>query len=162
TTPLRQKAAVHPDQNLTPPEQLLPVCGWPHQQGPGPPPPNTDSNPFFAHSCCNLICVLFIVYCVCLLFAPLYHKEFLVGKNLLGSKNLSDSDSDSDVPVCVCTVSVCVHMCLCVCTVSVCVYMCLCVCTCACVCVQCLCVCTVSVCLCVSVCVCPVGAALTL
>ena len=39
-----------------------------------------------------LICVLFIVYCVCLLFAPLYHKEFLVGENLLGSKNLSDSD----------------------------------------------------------------------
>ena len=57
--------------------------------------PNTDSNPFFAHSCCNLICVLFIVYCVCLLFAPLYHKEFLVGENLLGSKNLSDSDSDN-------------------------------------------------------------------
>src|SRR4029434_8188434 len=39
---------------------ILPVCGWPHQQGPGPPPPNTDSNPFFAHSCCNLICVLYI------------------------------------------------------------------------------------------------------
>src|SRR4029434_8558608 len=97
-TPLRQKAAVHQDQNLTPPEQLLPVCGWPHQQGPGPPPPNTDSNPdfLFAHSCCNFICVLFIVYCVCLLFAPTYHKKFLVGENLLGSKNLSDSDSDSD------------------------------------------------------------------
>ena len=53
-TPLWQKAAVHQDQNLTPPGQLLPVCGWPHQQGPGPPPPNTDSYPelLFAHSCC--------------------------------------------------------------------------------------------------------------
>ena len=30
--------------------------------------PNTDSNPFFAHSCCNLICVLFIVYCVLCMF----------------------------------------------------------------------------------------------
>ena len=41
------------------------------------------------------------VYCVCLLFAPTYHKKFLVGENLLGSKNLSDSDSGSDSDVCV-------------------------------------------------------------
>ena len=34
-----------------------------------------------------------IVYCVCLLFAPMYHRKFLVGENLLGSKNLSDSAS---------------------------------------------------------------------
>ena len=33
-----------------------------------------------------------IVNCVCLLFAPMYHRKFLVGVNLLGSKNLSDSD----------------------------------------------------------------------
>src|SRR4029434_2111575 len=52
-TPLRQKAAVHQDQNLTPPVQLLPICGWPHQQAPGPPPPNTDSYPelLFARYC---------------------------------------------------------------------------------------------------------------
>src|SRR4029434_11163310 len=97
-----QKTFTNVTFDLHKPEQLLPVCGWPHQQGPGPPPPNTDSNPdlLFAHSCCNLICVLFIVYCVCLLFAPTYHKKFLVGENLLGSKNLSDSDSDFIPEVC--------------------------------------------------------------
>ncbi len=36
-TPLWQEAAVHQDQNLTPQEELLPDCRWPHQQGPGSP-----------------------------------------------------------------------------------------------------------------------------
>ena len=35
--PLWQEAALHQDQNLSPPEQFLPLCYWPHQQGPGPP-----------------------------------------------------------------------------------------------------------------------------
>src|SRR4029434_4720911 len=96
--PLRQKAAIHQTQNLNnrnkmPPEQLLPVCGWPHQQGLGTHThtPDTDSFPF------NIFCkkytyivfpmfvkalIMFIVYCVSLLFEPLYHKEFLVGENL--------------------------------------------------------------------------------
>src|SRR4029434_1753197 len=43
-TPLRQEAAVHHDQNLTPQNQLLPGCSWPYQQGPGP-PPDLDSYP---------------------------------------------------------------------------------------------------------------------
>ena len=38
---------------------------------------------------------MFIVYCVSLLFAPMYHSKFLVGVNLLGNKNVSDSDSDT-------------------------------------------------------------------
>ena len=35
-TPLWQEAAVHRDQNLTPREQLLPICYEPYQQGPEP------------------------------------------------------------------------------------------------------------------------------
>ena len=35
---------------------------------------------------------MFIVYCVCLWFASIYHRKFLVGVNLLGNKNFSDSD----------------------------------------------------------------------
>ena len=43
-TSLRQEAAVHQDQNLTPQHKLLPGCSWPYQQGPGP-PPDLDSYP---------------------------------------------------------------------------------------------------------------------
>ena len=43
-TSLRQEAAVHQDQNLTPQDQLLPGCSWSYQQGPGP-PPDLDSYP---------------------------------------------------------------------------------------------------------------------
>ena len=36
---------------------------------------------------------MLIVYCVSLLFEPMYHRKFLVGVNQLGNKNVSDSDS---------------------------------------------------------------------
>ena len=37
TTPLLQETALHQDQNLSPPEQFLPLCYRTQKQGPGPP-----------------------------------------------------------------------------------------------------------------------------
>lgn len=36
-SPLWQEVAAHQDQNLSPPEQLLPHSNRPHYQDPGPP-----------------------------------------------------------------------------------------------------------------------------
>ncbi len=43
TNCLRHSLAVHQDQNLTPQEQFLPNCSWPHQQG-----PSTDTDSIIA------------------------------------------------------------------------------------------------------------------